>query len=307
MEATMNFAWISATSRYAAVSLAVSAVGAIVWTGCGSSGATVCDDAGLNCMVCDGYGCSSVQPPNKLDAGFDSGSVNEKDSGKTDAGKTDSGKTGDAGKDVIVVKAACGTPTGGPCPCTSSSNCSSGEECVAGACEPTADVCVYSSQCGGGDLCADGRCVSACSDSTPCATGFTCTKSVCEPTPSSTSCASSSDCPESAPFCISGSCAAACSANSDCPTGDFCDLGACVLNTLPSPNCTTASDCESGQVCQDGFCLYSCNTSLDCEDIDARIPVCVDMVCRSAAEANPTCTTQAQCMAGQDCISNTCQ
>jgi hypothetical protein len=29
--------------------------------------------------------------------------------------------------------------------------------------------------------------------------------------------------------------------------------------------------------------------------------------CASAAEANPQCTQQSQCTAGQDCISNVCE
>ncbi len=305
----MNFAWFHRTTRFAAVSLAVGAIGATVWTGCGSSSDTVCDDAGENCMVCDGYGCSPM-PKNQIDAGADVSFVEpKKDSGsKPDTGKADSGKPDTGKPDTGIVRGPCGTATGGPCACTSSASCANGEQCVAGACEAPTAVCEYTSQCADGKTCADGQCVASCSASTPCAAGFTCTKGVCEPTPSSSVCTSNADCRSpSAPFCVSGSCVASCTADSQCATGDYCDDGACVLDTRPTPDCTTNSDCLSTQVCQGGYCLYSCGTSLDCEEIDARIPVCVDSVCRSSAEANPACTTQSDCTAGQDCISNVCE
>ena len=80
-----------------------------------------------------------------------------------------------------------------------------------------------------------------------------------------------------------------------------------MLDTRPSPDCTTNANCLSTQVCQSGFCLYTCTTAMDCELTDTRIPVCADGVCRSTAEANPACTTQAQCNSAQDCIGNICQ
>ena len=67
------------------------------------------------------------------------------------------------------------------------------------------------------------------------------------------------------------------------------------------------SDCLADQLCQGGFCLYTCTTNLECQDHDARIPVCVDNVCRPAVEAMPACTTQADCPQGKDCIGNLCQ
>ena len=62
-EATMNFAWFSATSRFAAVALASAAFGAVMWSGCGpgSGSGYSCNDTG--CFQCDGYGCSAVAPP----------------------------------------------------------------------------------------------------------------------------------------------------------------------------------------------------------------------------------------------------
>jgi len=317
-----NFAWLSATSRFTAASVAVAALGALAWTGCGSNANSMtCDDAGV-CVQCDGYGCSTVGGPTidaspdagvtpGHDAGHDSGEKSDAkaDSGEKSDAKADTGKSDaktDAGSDVNTPPVCGGT--NGPCACATSADCTDGNVCVAGACAPASSVCEYSSQCAGGDVCADGQCLPGCDATTPCAAGFTCTKSVCEPSASST-CTSDTDCTANAPYCVSGSCTLACSTSSQCPSGsgDYCDQGACVLDTSPSPDCSNNNDCDSGQVCQGGFCLYSCTTSAQCELIDARIGVCSDNVCRSAAEANPACTTQADCTAGQDCIGNICQ
>lgn len=319
-------AWFSRASRFSAfsaVSMALASVGALAWSGCGSDGASVtCDNAG-NCMQCDGYGCSAVSTSGTtIDGGTDSGATVHHDAGakpdakpakpdakadsgvKADSGAKTDGLAGDAGTDVST-KPVCGG-VNGPCACATVADCSSGEDCVAGACEPAASVCTLSSQCAGGKVCANGQCVTACGGGVSCASGFTCTNSVCEPTAAST-CSSNADCTSTAPYCVSGSCALACTADAQCPSGDYCDQGACVLDTRPHPDCTGNSDCESGQVCQGGYCLYTCTTSMQCDLIDARIPICAMNVCRSVAEANPACTTQAQCASGQSCISNTCQ
>ena len=156
----MNFAWFSQTSRFAAVTVALAATGTLAWTGCGSSNnGSYCDSTG--CYTCDGYGCSST---GTLDAGgptFDAGTHPGADAGtkedakgdaKPDArsdAKTDAGTKPDAKADA---KPVCGG-TNGPCACTKTSDCTSGEECVAGACQPASDVCQYSSQCLGSDVC----------------------------------------------------------------------------------------------------------------------------------------------------------
>ncbi len=308
----MNFAWFSATSRLAVASLALGAVG-VVTAACGSSATTSCDDAGENCMVCDGYGCSATGP-NVLDAAPDALTTHSTKGDKDDGGKTDGkGETKpdsgdndhhDAGHDAAPVR-VCGV-SGGPCACTSSATCKGGEECIAGACEPTSSVCLYSSQCADGQVCDNGQCLTGCSTASPCAAGFTCTDGACVPTSSSGGCTSSSDCPDTAPFCVSGTCTLSCTETSQCPTGDYCDDGACVLNTAPSPDCTGPSQCGANQVCQAGYCLYTCTNNAGCEDIDARIPVCSDNVCRSPSEADPQCLSQAQCNTGESCVNNAC-
>jgi len=321
----MNFAWFSATSRLLPASVAALATLATLTTGCGSAASTICDDAGQNCMACDGYGCSAVGG-NTLDAAIDGaedghgskrptssttnvnnsskGSSNSSGSSGSQASKPDAGGDHDAKADAPAP--VCGV-SGGPCPCTTSATCEAGEVCVAGACEAQSTVCTYSSQCAGGEVCDNGQCLPGCDSTTPCNAGFTCQQSVCVPVQTGAACTMNSQCPSSAPFCVAGYCALACTNSSQCPTGDYCDQGACVLNTAPSPDCSATMPCNAGQVCQDGYCLYTCTSSTQCELIDARIPVCAMNVCRAPNEADPQCTTQAQCPNGESCISNACQ
>ena len=89
--------------------------------------------------------------------------------------------------------------------------------------------------------------------------------------------------------------------------GDYCNQSACVIDTRPKPNCSSNSDCAANQDCVGGYRKFKCNTNLDCEMIDARIPACSMGYCASATEANPQCTSQADCPAGQDCVGNVCK
>jgi hypothetical protein len=306
----MNFAWLSRTSRFAAVSLAVASGGAFVWTGCGSdSSAPICDDAGLNCMVCDGYGCSAVGSTTidaGVDTGIDTGVIRphtpHSDAGPKSKPDANTGTKHDAGSDVAKTPACGGT--NGPCACTTTSECATGQVCQDGSCEAASSVCTYSSDCGGSEVCANGECLNACSQSAPCNDGFTCTDGVCEPNASTSTCSSNADCQESAPYCVAGTCSLACTADSNCPSGDYCDQGACVLDTRPSPDCTGNSDCLSNQVCESGYCLYSCTDDNQCQLIDHRFTTCTDNVCR---EVSANCLSQSDCMAGQSCINNQCE
>jgi hypothetical protein len=223
------------------------------------------------------------------------------------------GEAGDAGFDAATDVeepddgGTCGAEGGGPCSCTELGACPPGQACAGGVCMPSADVCVYSSQCNADQVCDDGQCLAACSPEDPCAPGFNCSIfGVCQPT-STEACTSNGQCPFTAPVCAAGTCSLSCSADAECPTGDYCDLGACVPDTRPSPDCSTNSQCADDQICDAGFCLYMCETSTQCADIDERIPVCSQNVCRSTAEANPQCTTQSECAEGESCISNQCE
>jgi hypothetical protein len=126
----------------------------------------------------------------------------------------------------------------------------------------------------------------------------------------STQCSSDASCPSGAPHCVGGTCVPACTTDAQCGTGNYCNQGACVVDTRPKPNCTANTDCNAAnaQKCIDGYCRYSCTANSQCAMIDARIAYCAaDMVCRTQAEAQPQCTTKAQCAPTQDCIGNVCR
>lgn len=301
--------------------LAVGALGAlgvvVSSTGCGpGDNRYYCDANG--CYNCDGYGCHPVTPPpNTKCTGTSQCQANQicTDVGCVNVCQADSDcPQGDVCKSNQCV--APSTSPGNILTCTKDSDCPSGEACVGtgqwATCTAKSNVCQYSSECAQGKVCADGECLTDCSQGQTCPTGTACTKGICEPTAGS-QCTTDAQCSGSTPKCENGSCVAACDPNSvstsQCAAGEYCDNGACVPDTRPQPNCGDASQCLSNQVCLDGFCRYSCGTDTDCKLIDARIGYCAaDKTCRDAQEANAQCLSSADCtVAGQICISNTCQ
>jgi hypothetical protein len=104
-----------------------------------------------------------------------------------------------------------------------------------------------------------------------------------------------------------------CDGDAACGAGNYCNQGACVVDTRPKPNCTTDDQCGGSATprkCVGGYCKYTCTTTQGdayCRTIDSRIGSCAkDGVCRTAAEANASCTSPDQCASGQSCIDNAC-
>lgn len=330
----------SAAFRMGTVAAALSAIGAMVWSGCGSNNERYyCDDTG--CFQCDGYGCGTVTPPPSKSctgaAGCPAGQVCT-DQGlcqatcaaTTDCAKgtvckgglcvapavTDAGTpkectttTDCTGGKVCIANhcQACGG-TNGPCPCAANTDCANGQQCVAGACTDPKNICKYNSDCEAGKICENGQCVAGCTDT--CAPPATCVKGGCV-TPPGNTCQLDSQCPTTAPKCVGGNCVPACTTDSQCATGNYCNQGACVPDTRPKTNCNGDADCAGSgapQACVGGYCRYKCVGDKDCQIIDARIGFCAaDLVCRTQTEAHPQCTTKSQCASGQDCISNVCR
>lgn len=331
-------------TKKAAVVGVLAALGAVVWSGCGSDGDNryYCDGAG--CYECDAYGCSSVTPPSKQPctgtASCPPGSVCTASgctttcsdavpcpkgevckSGLCAAPATDPGAKkdcttkADCGEGKACVAGACEAcgGTSGPCPCSKTSDCSGGQECTAGKCTSPANTCTFSSECDGGKICADGQCLSSC-EASPCTTGFACDKGVCKPISDSPGCTTDAQCTAEAPQCVQGACVKSCVGDPECGAGKFCDQGACTVDTRPKPNCTDDSQCggtaATPKKCLDGFCKYTCAAGNDayCRTIDSRIGYCAkDLVCRTAAEANAECLSTAQCTDGKTCIGNVCR
>jgi len=327
--------------RWSSVVATLTMLGALIWSGCGSSDDRYyCDDHG--CYTCDGYGCTTATPPAPPactgNASCASGSV------CTSSGCAKSCQTSDTcdkgtvcssglcvapGQDAgtpkeCTTKADCGGAghlcidshcqacggTSGPCSCTATSDCSDGDVCAGGVCTAPANVCHFASECPAGDSCVDGQCVKACTDVSQCSQGEACTKGVCQPDPGKAQCTGDAQCSGSTPKCVDGSCAAACTSDAQCGDGKYCNHGACVIDTRPKPICTDTdkSACGATQQCVDGFCKYPCQSDANCKVIDARIGYCgIDHVCRTQAEAHPQCTKPEDCTGGLQCIDNACK
>lgn len=335
--------WTFGTVRRAAAGLMAGALGVVVWgSGCSDpQDRYYCDDTG--CYSCDGYGCSSVQPPSATactgasqcatgevctSAGCVKSCQQTSDcprgttcnGGACTAPGSDAGtpiqcttKTDCTGQAVCIANQcqACGG-TNGPCPCSANSDCSNGDVCSGGSCTAPSNTCQFSSDCGTGKLCADGQCVAGCTDSSTCGPNATCTKGVCEPN-QGTQCTSDAQCSGSTPKCVSGSCVAACTTDADCGTGsgNYCNEGACVPDTRPKPICsdTDHSACNANQSCVSGFCRYSCTDDKSCSLIDHRIPTCVAAgYCAGTSTGGPIqCTQSSDCTGGKTCVDNTCR
>jgi hypothetical protein len=347
---TSRFVSLAATmgsivSKRAAIVGALAVMGTVAWAGCGSGDETryYCDSTG--CFDCDAYGCSSVAPPTHTactgSASCAPGSVctstgcSQTCSDDVACAKGEVCKSGVCSSPTVdpgptkecSTKADCANGTcvaghceacggsAGPCPCTATADCSSGQACLAGACTAAANTCKFSSECDAGKICADGQCLASC-ESAPCAANFTCDKGVCQPNPGGgPTCTTDQQCGGDTPQCVGGECAKACSGDAECGGGKFCDQGACVDDTRPHPNCTDDSQCggtsATPKKCLGGFCKYTCTTAQGdgyCKTIDNRIGSCAkDLVCRTSAEANAQCVVSSECSDGKDCIDNQCK
>jgi len=317
------------TSRFFVFGL-FTTLGVVAWSGCGPGSETryYCDD--LGCYTCDAYGCSDVAAPTPksctgasscgvgevctstgcLKTCTDDASCGDKSGLVCKNGYCSSPTTKEPPKTVeCSTKADCGDGktctdskcvacggTAGPCPCTATSDCSGGLTCLAGKCTAPENVCKFSSECPDGKLCADGQCLTSCA-AAPCADGFTCNKGVCQPNATGGG--------------GSGGQTTPCTDSNTCGAGKFCDQGQCVVDTRPNaPNCGNDAQCTGtpAKKCVGGYCKYTCTTSQYCLTIDSRIGVCAkDGVCRTAAEANASCTDAAGCASGQSCIDNQCK
>jgi Cys-rich repeat protein len=253
-------------------------------SGCSDAEATVqCDADGLNCMICDAYGCHPANP-----------SVSQGGGGGGGGGTGGQGGQG-GGSDCDPNVTTCG--------CVANSDCPSGTLCLDGLCLVG---CNHSYECGPGKVCANGQCAVGCGDNKPCDTGYVCDKGVCVADPA-TSCPGT-PC-AAAEACIDGICQPDCTTNADCAAGEICDStgGGCIPDPSPQPNCGPDKVCPGAAQCgTDGYCHYACADLTACKLIDNRFIACDVGVCKTNEEVNPECTLDKPCPDGKDCISNKC-
>ena len=123
-------------------------------------------------------------------------------------------------------------------PCSNSAQCSLGQACIKGVC----GTCADNSECGPGQACVAGACT-GCTESSQCSGGQVCLSGVCGPCSSTTEC-------DFGKACISGTCGA-CTANAQCAQGEVCVSGACMT-------CMPGSYLGPGQVCVTCEAGYAC-------------------------------------------------
>jgi hypothetical protein len=275
----------------------VVAVGALVATsaanGCSDDGlAATCDDAGLNCMICDGYGC---RPAGTTGSGGLGGSTA---SSSGTGGKMGTGGTGGT--------APC-NPKEATCACAGPTDCADGKQCIGGLC---INGCNFTYECGSGNVCDNGACVPGCDATHPCAAGFTCTSGACQLDPTKPQCSATAPCPSGEICDANGLCTTHCTSTTQCATGQICDGSSqtCVSDPSTKPLCDAAKPCPSSETClADGFCHYPCTSESQCLLIDARFVGCNGGFCQTQEEVSPECTLSMPCPSGKSCISNVCK
>lgn len=158
-------------------------------------------------------------------------------------------------------------------PCSSSTDCRSGERCgVRGTKKICLSDCLDASECDNGQVCRDSRC-----------TYPDCTAE------------DASGCALYACDVTAGLCKTQCSDSSDCQPESRCQDGECV-----PASCSGPGECGGFQ-CRDGACVVKCAASWDCEQGHA----CVKGKCVAAPGIGVSCSSSQPCTAGE-CIDNRC-
>jgi hypothetical protein len=284
---------------WATVAAVVGLMG-VTTSGCGCDGGSTlqCDKGGVNCQICDGYGCRPADPNNPMTGAGGAGQGGATTTSTSSGGHGGAPSTSSGGQGCDPTQAACACDNG---------QCPSGKQCISGLC--VADGCSYSYQCPAGDVCANGACVPGCGASSPCPSGYTCTNGACEPDTQNPQCSAQKPCPTGEICGPNGICTDSCTANSQCASDEICDGTAhvCVPDPTPKPGCSATKPCPAPQACEaDGFCHYPCTSDSQCLHYDVRFIKCDQSICKTAQEYNPQCTLTKPCPAGMSCISNTC-
>ncbi len=308
---------MSAWSRVSAMVGALAAVGAIVWSGCGTGDDRYyCDDSG--CYSCDGYGCRGVQAPSTTPCTGTSNCAGGSICTVQGCAAT-CNQSSDCPKGTVCTSNVCVAPgsTGTVKECTTAAECTGGNVCVGNKCVPAPDAgpdaapqCTKGSDCTSAQACVQGKCQTcggangpcACSVTSDCNSPNVCASGVC--TPATDTCKYSSDC--GGGICIDGKCETACGPNNTCATGYTCIKGGCEKNPTGS-TCTKSTDCTSPTTpyCVGGQCVAKCSTDPEC----GQGNYCNQGACAPDTRPQGNCQNDNQCTGGpgQKCIGGICK
>ncbi len=246
---------------------------------------------------------------------------------------------GNGGKnDTTGVTPACGayvcngTATACPTTCSTDANCAAGNYCSGTSCVPVlanASACTRGAMCTSGN-CVDGACCASASclgDCNRCDLGG----GTCATAPAGNG--GKSDTTGATPSCgaylcngTATACPTTCSTDANCAAGNYCSGTSCVPVLANAGACTRGAMCSSGN-CVDGACCASASCPGDCNrcdlgggtcataaagnggksDTTGATPSCGAYVCNGTAAACPTtCSSDANCAAGNYCLGTSC-
>ncbi len=189
--------------------------------------------------------------------------------------------------------------------------------CDGTSCRPVAPpaptTCTRDSQCVSGQLCTNLGCVSrGCTSDRECGNGLACVTGAggtrycarpgTTPTPVVPGCTTNAQC-ETAEVCLDGRCVA--STSPGCTTDAQCGARVCVTGRCVdrTSTCQFDNQCGAGRVCVNSECRDGCNSG-SCPAGQECATVGSVMFCRDRAATG--CTSNAQCMATEACLSGRC-
>lgn len=163
------------------------------------------------------------------------------------------------------------------------------------------ESCTHSEQCGFGEDCFDGICTAECGP-----LGVTCDEGAdcCGAAECVDSKAGGQRCqiPENGP----------CTTDSECQADTYCFAGTCQYGTPDGGACTWSEECFFGSDCFNGICTsecgplgVTCDESGDC----CGVTQCLDSKAggqRCQIPWGESCTSDAQCELGTDCVNGVC-
>ncbi|MEC7750816.1 MAG: hypothetical protein VX405_04835 [Myxococcota bacterium] len=195
--------------------------------------------------------------------------------------------------------------------CGGDGDCAADEICRDGSCVIEVPECTSEADCREGQRCEAGRCTGEpndgrCRGDNDCTGDQICVAGVCED-PSTPECRQDTDC-AAGERCFNGVCEAEggggdCQSEADCPIDSFCNRRDGSCNPLPPGACRDDSVCEGTCDIADGRTIGRC---VDCTS-DAECPAPRQCISESCRMPEGQCEGDADCPGGGTCNGGQCE